>query len=75
MVDWNKTGWQVDNNIFVKTYLHKEKGVAIMAFWSRIRIAILNKADTETFSKMMTAPNYQFMEAFLLLKGDAKFSY
>lgn len=72
MANWIKNGWRMDTNPFIKTLLNREKGIAIMIFWDRIRIATLNKQNTDKFNLMMDAPNYQHMEAFLLLNGDIK---
>jgi hypothetical protein len=71
-VSWNKAGWRRQSNAFYTLLFNKEKGIAILQFWYRIRFAILNKEDAQTFDNMMNAPNMQSIEAFLLLKGDGR---
>lgn len=72
MVDWNKDGWRVERAPFVKVYLNEKRGVAMMFFWTHARIAFLSKEDTKKFSKMMDAPNHQFMDAFILERSDMR---
>lgn len=72
MGTWIKEGWRSERNPFVQIFLNKERGIAIMIFWTRMRVASLNKKEVAIFEKMMDSPNLQVMEAFLFLHGDMK---